>query len=52
MIKLGFSTIACPTYDVDQIIALAKASNLEGIEIRECRLLANLTVPIHGRSPL
>ena len=37
MIKLGFSTIACPSYDVDQIIALAKASKLEGIEIRFLR---------------
>lgn len=37
VIKLGFSTIACPSYDVDQIIALAKASKLEGIEIRFLR---------------
>ena len=43
MIKLGFSTIACPSYDVDQIIALAKASKLEGIEIRFLRGTVDLT---------
>lgn len=37
MIRLGFSTIACPSYDVDQVIALARATGLEGIEIRFLR---------------
>jgi sugar phosphate isomerase/epimerase len=35
--RLGFSTIACPDYDVDQVIALAKAHGLAGIEIRHLR---------------
>jgi sugar phosphate isomerase/epimerase len=35
--RLGFSTIACPDYDVDQVIALAKANALAGIEIRHLR---------------
>jgi sugar phosphate isomerase/epimerase len=37
MISLGFSTIACPDYDVDQVIALAKANGCAGVEIRFLR---------------
>ncbi len=37
MIRLGFSTIACPAYDIGQVIALATAAGLEGIEIRFLR---------------
>lgn len=34
MIKLGFSTLGCPAYDVDQIIALASRSGYSGVELR------------------
>jgi sugar phosphate isomerase/epimerase len=34
MIKLGFSTIGCPEYDLDQVIALAKDHGFEGVELR------------------
>jgi sugar phosphate isomerase/epimerase len=37
LIRFGFSTIACPSYDVDQVIALARDSKLTGIEIRFLR---------------
>jgi sugar phosphate isomerase/epimerase len=37
MLRLGFSTIACPSYDVGQVIALARKTGLEGIEIRFLR---------------
>ncbi|MCP8938328.1 sugar phosphate isomerase/epimerase [Alsobacter sp. SYSU M60028] len=32
--RLGFSTIACPNAGIDEVIALARSSGLEGIEIR------------------
>jgi sugar phosphate isomerase/epimerase len=35
--KLGFSTIACPDFDVDQVIAMAKANGYSGVEIRFLR---------------
>jgi sugar phosphate isomerase/epimerase len=35
--KLGFSTIACPDFDVDQIIAIARANGYSGVEIRFLR---------------
>ncbi|QIK72833.1 sugar phosphate isomerase/epimerase [Propioniciclava coleopterorum] len=34
MIQLGFSTIGCPDYTVDQVIDLATRSGLRGIELR------------------
>lgn len=34
MIKLGFSTIACPDYNLDQIIDLAVTSGMRGVELR------------------
>jgi sugar phosphate isomerase/epimerase len=43
MISLGFSTIACPDYDVDGVIALAKANGCAGVEIRFLRGTTDLT---------
>jgi sugar phosphate isomerase/epimerase len=37
LIRLGFSSIACPGHDVDGIVALARASGLQGIELRFLR---------------
>ena len=37
MLALGFSTIGCPDYDVDQVIALARDNGLTGVEIRHLR---------------
>ncbi len=37
MFKLGFSTIGCPDYTVDQVVALAKDNHYAGIEIRFLR---------------
>ncbi len=37
MFKLGFSTIGCPDYTVDQVVALAKDNGYAGIEIRFLR---------------
>lgn len=37
MFKLGFSTLGCPTYTVDQVIALAKDNAFSGVEIRFLR---------------
>lgn len=37
MFKLGFSTLGCPKYDINQVIALAKSSNFSGVEIRLIR---------------
>ena len=37
MFKLGFSTLGCPTYDIDRVIALAKNNNFSGVEIRFIR---------------
>ena len=37
MFKLGFSTLGCPNYDIDQVIALAKDNNFSGVEIRFIR---------------
>ena len=34
MIRLGFSTIACPGADIAGVIDLARTSGLEGVEIR------------------
>jgi len=35
--KLGFSTLGCPNYDIDQVIALAKTNDFSGVEIRFLR---------------
>ncbi len=37
MFKLGFSTIGCPDYGVDEVIALATGNGFDGIEIRHFR---------------
>jgi len=35
--KLGFSTIGCPDYDIDQIVELATQNGFEGVELRFAR---------------
>jgi len=35
--RLGFSTIGCPNYDIDQIIELASSNGFEGVELRFVR---------------
>lgn len=42
MFKLGFSTLGCPGYDVDQVIALARSNRYSGVEIRFIRGEVNL----------
>lgn len=37
MIKLGFSTIGCPDYGIDQVIAMARDNGYSGVEIRFLR---------------
>jgi sugar phosphate isomerase/epimerase len=37
VLALGFSTIGCPDYDIDQVIALARDNGLTGVEIRHLR---------------
>lgn len=37
MFSLGFSTIGCPDYDIDQVIAMARDNGYSGIEIRFLR---------------
>ena len=37
MISFGFSTIGCPDYDIDQVIAMAKDNGYSGVEIRFLR---------------
>ena len=37
MQKIGFSTIACPDYDIDQVIEIAKQNGYSSIEIRFLR---------------
>jgi sugar phosphate isomerase/epimerase len=37
MISLGFSTIGCPDYDIDQVIAIARDNGYSGVEIRFLR---------------
>lgn len=34
MFSLGFSTIGCPDYDIDQVIDLATSNGLTGVELR------------------
>jgi len=43
VIRLGFSTIACPGSDVDGVIDLARRAGLEGIEIRFLRGTVDLS---------
>jgi len=45
MYQLGFSTIGCPDYDVDQIIQIALDTKLHGIELR----FVNGTIDILGQ---
>lgn len=42
LFPLGFSTLGCPSYDVDQVIALARANGFEGVEIRHLSGTADL----------
>ena len=37
MFKLGFSSLACPDYDLGQLIALAKDNGYSGVELRFVR---------------
>lgn len=37
MLSFGFSTLGCPHYDVDQVIAIARANGFRGVEIRFLR---------------
>jgi sugar phosphate isomerase/epimerase len=37
LFKLGFSTLGCPKYDIDQVIALARSNHFSGVEIRLIR---------------
>ena len=37
MISFGFSTIGCPDYNIDQVIAIAKENGYSGVEIRFLR---------------
>jgi len=37
MISFGFSTIGCPDYDIDQVVAMAKDNGYSGVEIRFLR---------------
>lgn len=34
MFKIGFSTLGCPAYNVDQVAALARDNGFDGVEIR------------------
>lgn len=43
MIKLGFSTLGCPDYSVDQVIAMARDHGYAGVEIRFLRGQVDLT---------
>jgi sugar phosphate isomerase/epimerase len=42
LFPLAFSTLGCPSYDVDQVIALARANGFSGVEIRHLRGTADL----------
>ena len=37
MISFGFSTLGCPNYSVDEVIAMAVANGYRGVEIRFIR---------------
>lgn len=44
--KLSFSSLACPSWDVDQIVAAAKKYGFAGIDFRHCRGTTDLhTLP-------
>jgi sugar phosphate isomerase/epimerase len=43
MYKLGFSTIGCPDYSVDQVIEMATANGYLGVELRFIRGTVELT---------
>jgi len=51
MFKLGFSTIGCPDYGIDQVIALARANRFSGIEIRHLRGTVDLPSLAEFSSP-
>jgi sugar phosphate isomerase/epimerase len=41
--RLGFSSLACPDYDVDQLISLATSNGYSGVELRFVRGQVDLT---------
>jgi sugar phosphate isomerase/epimerase len=41
--KVGFSTLGCPTYSVEEVVALARQNNFDGVEIRFIRNVVDLT---------
>lgn len=43
MFKVGFSTLGCPGYTVQQVADLARASGYDGVEIRFIRGVVDLT---------
>lgn len=49
--KLGFSTLGCPSYSVDQVIELAVRSGYDGVELRFLRGEVNLPAREPSRSP-
>ncbi len=42
MFKIGFSTLGCPAYTVDQVAALAREQRFDGVEIRFIRNVVDL----------
>ncbi|HEY9291086.1 MAG TPA: sugar phosphate isomerase/epimerase family protein [Microlunatus sp.] len=43
MFKIGFSTLGCPTYTVDEVADLARTNGFDGVEIRFIRNVVDLT---------
>jgi sugar phosphate isomerase/epimerase len=43
MFKLGFSTLGCPAYTVEQVAALARDNGFDGVEIRFIRNVVDLS---------
>lgn len=43
MFKIGFSTLGCPAYSVEQVAAMARDNNYDGVEIRFIRGVVDLT---------
>lgn len=43
MFKIGFSTLGCPGYSVQQVAALARDNGFDGVEIRFIRGVVDLT---------
>ena len=43
MFKVGFSTLGCPAYSVEEVAALARDNNFDGVEIRFISGVVDLT---------